>query len=55
MLDVNESWGRQQAVRLLSRIEDEIDLTWVEEPVRRWDVAGNVAVARSAPRRRGHR
>ena len=48
MLDVNESWGRHQAVRLMSRIEDEIDLTWVEEPVRRWDVTGNAAVARSA-------
>jgi L-alanine-DL-glutamate epimerase-like enolase superfamily enzyme len=48
MLDVNESWGRHQAVRLMSRIEDEIDLTWIEEPVRRWDVAGNAAVARSA-------
>ena len=32
----------------MSRIEDEIDLTWMEEPVRRWDVAGNAAVARSA-------
>ena len=48
MLDVNESWGRHQAVRFLSQIEDQIDLTWVEEPVRRWDVAGNLAVARSA-------
>ena len=48
MLDVNENWGRHQAVRFLSQIEDQIDLTWVEEPVRRWDVAGNLAVARSA-------
>ena len=48
MLDVNESWGRHQAVRFLRQIEDQIDLTWVEEPVRRWDVAGNLAVARSA-------
>ncbi len=48
MLDVNESWGPHQAVRFLSQIEDQIDLTWVEEPVRRWDVAGNLAVARSA-------
>src|SRR3954451_1485692 len=48
MLDVNENWGPHQARRFLGRIEDEIDLTWVEEPVRRWDVAGNLAVARSA-------
>ena len=48
MLDVNESWGRHQAVRFLSRIEDEIELTWVEEPVQRSNITGNVAVARSA-------
>lgn len=48
MLDVNESWGRHQAVRLLARIEQRVDLTWIEEPVRRWDVAGNRAVARAA-------
>ncbi len=48
MLDVNESWGRHQAVRLLSRIEQRVDLTWIEEPVRRWDSAGNRAVARAA-------
>ncbi|MEO3754151.1 enolase C-terminal domain-like protein [Streptomyces sp. B6B3] len=48
MLDVNESWGRHQAVRLLSRIEQRVDLTWIEEPVRRWDPAGNRAVGRAA-------
>ncbi|WP_320774344.1 enolase C-terminal domain-like protein [Streptomyces sp. CRN 30] len=48
MLDVNESWGRHQAVRLLSRIESRVDITWIEEPVRRWDVAGNRAVGRAA-------
>ncbi|ONK09616.1 enolase C-terminal domain-like protein [Streptomyces sp. MP131-18] len=48
MLDVNESWGRHQAVRLLARIEERVDLTWIEEPVRRWDVAGHRAVARAA-------
>ncbi|MEV6793170.1 mandelate racemase/muconate lactonizing enzyme family protein [Streptomyces sp. NPDC051320] len=48
MLDVNETWGRHQAVRLLARIEDRVDLTWIEEPVRRWDVAGNRAVSRAA-------
>ncbi|WP_049576491.1 mandelate racemase/muconate lactonizing enzyme family protein [Streptomyces sp. SBT349] len=48
MLDVNESWGRHQAVRLLARVEEHVDLTWIEEPVRRWDVAGHRAVARAA-------
>ncbi|MFI6350128.1 mandelate racemase/muconate lactonizing enzyme family protein [Streptomyces sp. NPDC050560] len=48
MLDVNENWGRHQAVRLLARIEDRVELTWIEEPVRRWDVEGNRAVGRAA-------
>jgi L-alanine-DL-glutamate epimerase-like enolase superfamily enzyme len=48
MYDVNESWGRHQATRLLARIESQIELTWIEEPVRRWDVEGNLAVVRSS-------
>ncbi|MFB7287024.1 mandelate racemase/muconate lactonizing enzyme family protein [Actinacidiphila glaucinigra] len=48
MLDVNESWGRHEAVRLLARIEDRVELTWIEEPVRRWDVPGHREVARAA-------
>ncbi|MDT0401405.1 mandelate racemase/muconate lactonizing enzyme family protein [Streptomyces edwardsiae] len=47
MLDVNETWGRHQAVRLLARIENRVELAWIEEPVRRWDVRGNRAVARA--------
>lgn len=46
MLDVNESWTRKQAVRHVARIEEELDLTWVEEPVRRWDAEGHAAVGR---------
>lgn len=45
MYDVNESWGAHQAVRLAQLVEDRVDLTWIEEPVRRWDVAGHRAVA----------
>ncbi|WP_255948222.1 mandelate racemase/muconate lactonizing enzyme family protein [Streptomyces odontomachi] len=45
MYDVNESWGAHQAVRLAQLVEDQVDLTWLEEPVRRWDVAGHRAVA----------
>ncbi|MFD6136643.1 mandelate racemase/muconate lactonizing enzyme family protein [Isoptericola sp. NPDC060257] len=45
MYDVNEAWGRHQAVRFARRVEDQVDIMWIEEPVRRWDVAGHRAVA----------
>ena len=48
MYDVNESWGRHQAVRLARRVDEGAELTWIEEPVRRWDVPGHRAVARAA-------
>ena len=41
MLDANESWNLKQAVRYVSAIEDRIDLTWIEEPLRRWDADGH--------------
>jgi L-alanine-DL-glutamate epimerase-like enolase superfamily enzyme len=44
MLDANESWHRSQAVRHVRALEEHFDLTWVEEPVRRWDVRGMAAV-----------
>jgi L-alanine-DL-glutamate epimerase-like enolase superfamily enzyme len=40
MLDVNESWNLAQAVRYLNRIEETVELAWVEEPLRRWDAPG---------------
>ncbi|TDC44319.1 mandelate racemase/muconate lactonizing enzyme family protein [Micromonospora sp. KC213] len=46
MLDANESWSRKQAVRHISEIERTLDLTWIEEPVRRWDADGLAAVSR---------
>jgi L-alanine-DL-glutamate epimerase-like enolase superfamily enzyme len=46
MLDANESWTRKQAVRHVCELERELDLTWVEEPVRRWDADGLAAVGR---------
>ncbi|MFI7034983.1 mandelate racemase/muconate lactonizing enzyme family protein [Microbispora rosea] len=46
MLDANESWNRSQAVRYIAALEQEVDLTWVEEPVRRWDAAGLASVRR---------
>ncbi|WP_320774335.1 mandelate racemase/muconate lactonizing enzyme family protein [Streptomyces sp. CRN 30] len=48
MYDVNEAWGRHQAVRLTRRVESRAELTWIEEPVRRWDVAGHRAVVTGA-------
>jgi L-alanine-DL-glutamate epimerase-like enolase superfamily enzyme len=46
MLDANEAWSRKQAVRHVGELERTLDLTWVEEPVRRWDAEGLVAVGR---------
>ena len=49
MFDVNEAWNQAQAVRYLSEIEKHLDLTWIEEPLRRWDAAG-MAMLRSKVR-----
>ncbi|MFI9818063.1 mandelate racemase/muconate lactonizing enzyme family protein [Saccharothrix variisporea] len=46
MLDVNETWTRKQAVRHVSELERTLDLTWIEEPVRRWDAQGHATVSR---------
>lgn len=40
MIDVNEYWSPKQAIRYIHEIEQEYDITWVEEPARRWDVRG---------------
>ena len=40
MLDVNEFWTPKQAIRHVREIERSFDLTWIEEPARRWDAAG---------------
>ena len=44
MLDANESWWPKQAVRHVAALEQHFDLTWIEEPVRRWDAVGLAAV-----------
>jgi L-alanine-DL-glutamate epimerase-like enolase superfamily enzyme len=49
MLDANEAWSRKQAVRHIRELERAVDLTWVEEPVRRWDAEG-LAVVQSGVR-----
>lgn len=46
MLDVNEAWTRKQAVRHVCELERTLDLTWIEEPVRRWDADGLAVVGR---------
>ena len=40
MIDVNEYWSPKQAVRYLAEIEKHYDITWIEEPARRWDYEG---------------
>ena len=47
MLDSNESWNLKQAVRYVSAIEEQLDLTWIEEPLRRWDAAGHARLSSS--------
>ncbi len=47
MLDANESWNLKQAVRYLTAMEERLDLTWIEEPLRRWDAAGHARLSRS--------
>lgn len=44
MIDVNESMSAKQAVRYVSRLEDALDVSWIEEPVRRWDASGHAQV-----------
>lgn len=46
MLDANECWNRKQAVRHVGELERTLDLTWIEEPVRRWDADGLALVSR---------
>ena len=40
LLDVNEYWSPKQSIRYLHEIEKRYDITWVEEPARRWDWRG---------------
>lgn len=44
MVDVNEAMGAKEAVRYVTRLEREVDLAWIEEPVRRWDAQGLATV-----------
>jgi L-alanine-DL-glutamate epimerase-like enolase superfamily enzyme len=46
MIDANEYWSPKQAVRRVAVFEERFDLTWVEEPARRWDYRGLRTVSR---------
>lgn len=47
MLDANESWNLKQAVRYIMALEERVGLTWVEEPLRRWDATGHARLSAS--------
>jgi L-alanine-DL-glutamate epimerase-like enolase superfamily enzyme len=47
MLDANESWSRKEAIGYIQHLEEAVDLAWVEEPVRRWDVDGHAMITRA--------
>ena len=47
MIDSNEYWSPKQAIRSIQQIEEQFDLTWVEEPARRWDYRGLRQVSRA--------
>ena len=40
LIDANEYWSPKQAIRYVREIEEQFDITWVEEPARRWDFRG---------------
>ena len=46
MVDVNEYWSPKQAVQAMHEIEKRYDITWIEEPARRWDYEGLSSVSR---------
>ena len=40
LIDANEYWSPKQAIRHMREIEEQFDITWIEEPARRWDFLG---------------
>jgi L-alanine-DL-glutamate epimerase-like enolase superfamily enzyme len=39
-IDSNEYWSLKQAIRYTLQLERHFDITWIEEPARRWDYEG---------------
>lgn len=46
-IDSNEYWSPKQAIRYISELEQHFDITWAEEPARRWDYQGLRKVSQS--------
>jgi L-alanine-DL-glutamate epimerase-like enolase superfamily enzyme len=46
-IDSNEYWSPKQAIRNIRKIEEHFDITWAEEPARRWDYRGLRMVSQS--------
>lgn len=46
-IDSNEYWSPKQAIRNIRAFEKHYDLTWCEEPARRWDYRGLRRVSRA--------
>lgn len=40
LVDSNEYWSPKQAIRHIRTFEEHFDITWAEEPARRWDFRG---------------
>ncbi len=47
LIDANEYWSPKQAIRNIRRIEEHYEITWAEEPARRWDYRGLRKVSQS--------
>lgn len=46
-VDSNEYWSPKQAIRKIREMEEHFDITWCEEPARRWDYRGLRKVSQS--------
>jgi len=47
LIDANEYWSPKQAIRHIRYFEEQYDITWAEEPARRWDYRGLCKVSQS--------
>jgi L-alanine-DL-glutamate epimerase-like enolase superfamily enzyme len=47
LIDANEYWSPKQAIRHIRHFEECYDITWAEEPARRWDYRGLRKVSQS--------
>ena len=47
LIDSNEYWSAKEAISRIRRIEEDFDITWAEEPARRWDFDGLRQVSRN--------